>query len=70
MLRGIFGGRPGRCSKVKLKTSTGDIIYQPAKFSGLRTDIGDVITYYSPVGGAGARWSGSIDDVLDGDHQH
>jgi N-methylhydantoinase B len=68
---GIFGGQPGHCSKVELKkTSTGEVRYQPAKFSGLRTDIGDVITYYSPVGGGYGnpleRDPGKVlDDVLD-----
>ncbi len=58
---GIFGGKPGHGSKVELRnTTTGEVSYQPAKFSGLRTEIGDVITYYSPVGrrlwrSAGAR---------------
>jgi len=69
---GIFGGQPGHCSKVALtKTSTGEVQYLPAKFSGLRTEIGDVITYYSPVGGGyGVPLERDprkvLDDVLDG----
>ena len=56
---GIFGGKPGHCSKVELKNeAAGKLVYQPAKFSGLRTEIGDVITYYSPTGGGyGDPWS-------------
>ena len=69
---GIFGGKPGHCSKVELKnTQTGKHSYQPAKFSGLRTEIGDVVTYYSPTGGGyGDPMERDpakvLDDVLDG----
>ena len=46
-------------------------ILQPAKFSGLRTGVADVITYYSPVGGGyGDPLERDpekvLDDVLDG----
>ena len=69
---GIFGGKPGHVSKVELKNDrTGEVSYQPAKFSGLRTEIGDVITYYSPVGGGYGDPlerdpAKVLDDVLDG----
>ena len=69
---GIFGGQPGQCSKVTVtRTSTGEVTSMPAKFSGLRTEVGDVITYYSPVGGGYGdpleRDPGKVlDDVLDG----
>jgi N-methylhydantoinase B len=69
---GIFGGKPGHVSKVELRnTRTGKVSYQPAKFSGLRTEIGDVITYYSPVGGGYGNPlerdpAKVLDDVLDG----
>ena len=47
---GIFGGKDGACSKVEIRnTSTGKVSYQPAKFSGLRTEEGDVVTYYLAV---------------------
>lgn len=50
---------------------TREVSYQPAKFSGLRTNIGDTITYYLPVGGGfGAPLDRDPrkvpDDVLDG----
>ena len=52
---GVFGGKPGHGGKVELrKTAIGEVHSQPAKFSGLRTDVADVadvVTYYSPVGG-------------------
>jgi len=69
---GIFGGKPGYGSKVELRNdTTGKLSYQPAKFSGLRTDIGDVITYYSPTGGGYGdplerEPAKVLDDVLDG----
>jgi N-methylhydantoinase B len=69
---GIFGGKPGHGSKVELRSgTTGEVSYQPAKFSGLRTEIGDVITYYSPVGGGYGNPlerdpQKVLDDVLDG----
>ncbi len=51
--------------------TTGKLSYQPAKFSGLRTEIGDVITYYSPTGGGYGdplerEPAKVLDDVLDG----
>ena len=69
---GVFGGKPGHGGKVELrKTAIGEVHSQPAKFSGLRTDGADVITYYSPVGGGyGDPLERDpekvLDDVLDG----
>ena len=69
---GIFGGKAGHVGKVELRNDrTGKLAYQPAKFSGLRTDAGDMITYLSPVGGGyGDPLDRDprkvLDDVLDG----
>jgi N-methylhydantoinase B len=69
---GVFGGKPGHGGKVELrKTAIGEVHSQPVKFSGLRTDGADVITYYSPVGGGyGDPLERDpekvLDDVLDG----
>jgi Hydantoinase/oxoprolinase N-terminal region/Hydantoinase B/oxoprolinase/Hydantoinase/oxoprolinase len=69
---GIFGGKSGHGSKLELRnTVTREVSYQPAKFSGLRTNIGDTITCYLPVGGGfGAPLDRDPrkvpDDVLDG----
>ena len=67
-----YCGKDGACSKVELRnTKTGKVSYQPAKFSGLRTEEGDVVTYYSPSGGGYGDPlerdpSKVLDDVLDG----
>jgi len=69
---GVFGGKPGAVSKVELRNDrTGKLSYQPAKFSGLRTEEGDVVTYYSPSGGGYGNPlerdpQKVLDDVLDG----
>lgn len=69
---GVFGGKSGACSKVELRNiHTGKITQHPAKFSGLRTEEGDVVSYYSPTGGGYGnpldRDPGKVlDDVLDG----
>ncbi|MGD9913908.1 MAG: hydantoinase B/oxoprolinase family protein [Rhizobiaceae bacterium] len=69
---GIFGGKEGACSKVEIRNiHTGKVSYHPAKFSGLRTEEGDVVTYYSPAGGGyGDPLERDphkvLDDVLDG----
>ena len=69
---GIFGGKDGACSKVEIRNiHTGKSSYQPAKFSGLRTEEGDVVTYYSPSGGGYGNPlerdpAKVLDDVLDG----
>lgn len=69
---GIFGGKTGHCGRVTVtRTTTGEVTDMPAKFSGLRTETGDVITYYSPAGGGyGSPLERDpekvLDDVLDG----
>lgn len=69
---GIFGGKPGATSKVEVRNiHTGQVTNQPAKFSGLATKEGDVVTYYSPTGGGyGDPLEREpelvLDDVLDG----
>jgi N-methylhydantoinase B len=69
---GIFGGKYGAVSKVEVRNiHSGKVSYQPAKFSGLRTEEGDVVTYYSPSGGGyGDPLQRDpekvLDDVLDG----
>lgn len=69
---GIFGGKEGHCGRVTVtRTTTGEVTDMPAKFSGLRTETGDVITYYSPAGGGyGSPLERDpakvLDDVLDG----
>lgn len=69
---GIFGGKDGSCSKVEIHNiHTGELKSYPAKFSGLVTNEGDVVSYYSPTGaGYGdplerEPWR-VLDDVLDG----
>jgi N-methylhydantoinase B len=69
---GIFGGKPGSGSKVEVRNiHTGKVEYHPAKFSGLRTEEGDVVSYYSPTGGGygdplDREAARVLDDVLDG----
>ncbi len=69
---GVFGGKPGHGGKLEVRNvNTGKVRYEPAKFSGLRTEEGDVITYYSPVGGGYGDPlerdpAKVLDDVLDG----
>ena len=69
---GVFGGKDGACSKVEIRNiHSGKVSYQPAKFSGLRTDEGDVVTYFSPSGGGYGDPlerdpAKVLDDVLDG----
>ncbi len=49
---GIFGGKPGAGGRVVVSNiHSGSVTEQPAKFSGLLTHEGDVISYYSPCGG-------------------
>lgn len=69
---GIFGGKDGSCSKVEIHNiHTGELKSYPSKFSGLVTNEGDVVSYYSPTGaGYGdpldrEPWR-VLDDVLDG----
>lgn len=69
---GIFGGRPGAGGMVEIRNiHSGEVAYHPAKFSGLPTREGDVVSYYSPVGGGyGDPLERDpekvLDDVLDG----
>lgn len=49
---GIFGGKQGAGGRVVVHNIyNGKSTEQPAKFSGLSTEAGDVISYYSPCGG-------------------
>jgi len=69
---GVFGGHPGMVGKMEV-----DNIFDPskkrsayAKFSGLRVDEGDVVSYFSPSGGGyGSPLERDpakvLDDVLD-----
>lgn len=70
---GIFGGKDGAVGKLEIHNAVngGAVRQEPAKFSGLRTETGDVVTYYSPSGGGyGDPLERDpkkvLDDVLDG----
>ena len=69
---GIFGGKAGSGSKIEVHNiHTGVTTSQYSKFSGLRTEAGDVVSYYSPTGGGYGdplerEPSKVLDDVLDG----
>lgn len=69
---GIFGGREGAVGKLEITNArTGRHENAFAKFSGLRTEEGDVVSYFSPSGGGYGdpfeRDPGRVlDDVLDG----
>ncbi len=70
---GVFGGKPGTGGKMKIyNIADADKIRQEySKFSGMRTDAGDVVSYFSPsVGGDGDPIARDplkvLDDVLDG----
>lgn len=69
---GVFGGKDGAPGKVEVRNvHTGKVSYQPAKFSGLRTEEGDTVTYISPSGGGYGNPlerdpQSVLDDVLDG----
>ena len=70
---GIFGGHEGETAAVRMHnhekgTAPVDV---PAKFSGLRAEAGDVITYLSPGGGGYGHPLNRdpnkvLDDLLDG----
>ena len=69
---GIFGGKPGATGKLELHNiHSGETRSLHAKLSGMPTQTGDVISYFSPSGGgygdpldrAPAK---VLDDVLDG----
>ena len=70
---GIFGGKPGAVGKMEIYNidSPSDIRQEYSKFSGLRTEKGDVISYFSPAGGGYGdplerEPEKVLDDVLDG----
>lgn len=70
---GIFGGHEGETAAVRMhnRTRNTDPIDVPAKFSGLRAEEGDVITYLSPGGGGYGtplrrNPAKVLDDLLDG----
>ena len=49
---GVFGGEEGAVGKVEIhNVVTGETRSAFSKFSGLRTEIGDVVSYFSPSGG-------------------
>jgi N-methylhydantoinase B len=50
---GIFGGKEGAVGKFEVHNiaEPTKITQMPAKFSGLRTQTGDVAAYFSPAGG-------------------
>lgn len=68
---GVFGGKPGAGGRVVVHNiNTGKAIEHPSKFSGLRTEPGDVVSYYSPCGGGYGdplerEPEKVLDDVLD-----
>ena len=69
---GIFGGTPGAVGRLETYNSakSNDVTQNPAKFSGLRVDVGDVVTYVSPLGGGygdplDREPEKVLDDVLD-----
>lgn len=69
---GIFGGTPGAVGRLETYNSakSNDVTQNPAKFSGLRVDVGDVVTYVSPSGGGygdplDREPEKVLDDVLD-----
>lgn len=69
---GAFGGKPGAVGKMEIHNiHSGETRSAYAKFSGLRTEIGDVVSYFSPSGGGyGDPLERDpervLDDVLDG----
>jgi N-methylhydantoinase B len=70
---GVFGGGPGHGGRVQIYNVArpDQITDHPAKFSGLRTEAGDVMSYLSPCGGGyGDPLERDprkvLDDILDG----
>ena len=69
---GVFGGEEGAVGKVEIhNVVTGETRSAFSKFSGLRTEIGDVVSYFSPSGGGYGNPlermpEKVLDDVLDG----
>jgi len=64
---GVFGGKEGAVGKLEVhNTKTGETRQEYSKFSGLRTEEGDVISYFSPCGGGyGDPLERDPEDVLD-----
>ncbi|MFK8081908.1 MAG: hydantoinase B/oxoprolinase family protein [Granulosicoccus sp.] len=66
------GGKPGAVGKIEIyNIDTPDVRQEYAKFSGLRTEKGDVVSYFSPSGGGYGNPlerdpEKVLDDVLDG----
>lgn len=50
---GVFGGGEGAVGKLEIHNAAapGEVRSVPAKFSGLRVDTGEVVSYFSPGGG-------------------
>ncbi len=70
---GIFGGHDGAVGKVEIYNvrPPDEVRNEHSKFSGLRTETGDVVSYFSPSGGgygdpAQRDPAKVLDDVLDG----
>lgn len=69
---GVFAGKDGAVGKMEIHNiHTGETRQEYSKFSGLRTEIGDVVSYYSPSGGGygdplDRDPKKVLDDVLDG----
>ena len=70
---GVFGGKEGHGGRVEIHNDADPaaVAQHPAKFSGLRTAAGDVMTYLSPCGGGYGNPRERdphkvLDDILDG----
>jgi len=69
---GIFGGKEGAVGKMEIHNiHTGETRNEYSKFSGMRTEVGDVVSYFSPSGGGYGDPlerdpNKVLDDVLDG----
>ena len=69
---GVFGGKPGSVGKMEIYNvkDPSNVRQEYSKFSGLRTEEGDVVSYISPSGGGFGNPlerdpSKVLDDVLD-----
>lgn len=69
---GIFGGKEGAGGKMEIHNiHSGKTRSEYSKFSGMRAEVGDVVSYYSPSGGGYGEPldrdpAKVLDDVLDG----
>jgi N-methylhydantoinase B len=69
---GIFGGKEGSVGKMEIHNiHSGKTRSEYSKFSGMRAEVGDVVSYYSPSGGGygdplDRDPAKVLDDVLDG----